>query len=146
MNWIRRFIIFVDAMYESQVKLILQTKTPICEIFTPASPQEQQDPVVRVVSRKDKAASHYDEVFAFDRTLSRLEEMSSQTYLQKRWKGGRSRQQKKEAARSSATVDVSKLTPDMELNRHHHYHQSSHRAVVSVEPSLGDSMNTNRGL
>jgi peroxisome-assembly ATPase len=120
MNWIRRFIIFVDAMYESHVKLILQTKTPISEIFTPSTSPAKQDHQQQeqhlqvaasavVASRKDKAASHYDEVFAFDRTLSRLQEMSSQTYLQKRWKGGRvssspPRQQRAAAAAAAAAV------------------------------------------
>lgn len=67
LNWVRRFITFVDSMYESNVKLILHAKTPADEIFQP-----------------DTKTDH-DEVFAFGRTLSRLDEMSSETYLRKRW-------------------------------------------------------------
>lgn len=69
-NWVRRFIIFVDSMYECHVKLILQAKTEPDGIFQ--------------VDLEDAAC---DEVFAFDRTRSRLEEMRSQQYLQKQWAG-----------------------------------------------------------
>lgn len=67
LNWVRRFITFVDSMYESNVKLILQSNVPIREIFQPETKTE------------------HDEVFAFDRTLSRLDEMASESYLRKRW-------------------------------------------------------------
>lgn len=67
LNWVRRFITFVDSMYESNVKLILQSKKPVHEIFQPETRTE------------------HDEVFAFDRTLSRLDEMASESYLRKRW-------------------------------------------------------------
>ena len=69
-NWVRRFIIFVDSMYECHVKLIIHAKTEPDGIFQ--------------VDLNDAAC---DEVFAFDRTRSRLEEMRSQQYLQKRWAG-----------------------------------------------------------
>lgn len=71
-NWVRRLIVFVDSMYESQVKLIVQARTEPDGIFT--------------VDLEDEST---DEVFAFDRTRSRLEEMRSQKYLQKRWAGGK---------------------------------------------------------
>ena len=67
LNWVRRFITFVDSMYESNVKLILHAKTPVKDIFQPETKTE------------------HDEVFAFDRTLSRLDEMASEAYLRKRW-------------------------------------------------------------
>lgn len=70
-NWVRRFITFVDAMYEHKVILVLQASTSVDQIFS-VNPDE---------------ASQDDEVFAFDRTRSRLEEMSSSKYLQTRWKG-----------------------------------------------------------
>jgi protein AFG1 len=69
-NWVRRLITFVDCMYECNVKLIVHANTPVAEIFQPGT--EQQD---------------HDEVFAFARTVSRLEEMKSQSYLQKPWIG-----------------------------------------------------------
>jgi predicted ATPase len=69
-NYVRRFIIFVDSMYESNVKLIIQAATKADEIF-----------------EVDITNQVCDEVFAFDRTRSRLEEMASTQYLQKRWSG-----------------------------------------------------------
>jgi predicted ATPase len=72
-NLVRRFIIFVDAMYESHVKLIIHAATLPQGIF-----------------KVDLANKVIDEVFAFDRTRSRLEEMSSDGYLQKKWQGKKS--------------------------------------------------------
>jgi len=69
-NVVRRFIVFVDAMYESRVKLILQ-----CE--------SNPDGIFKV----DLDNQFCDEAFAFDRTRSRLEEMGSDEYLRKRWVG-----------------------------------------------------------
>ena len=69
-NYVRRFIIFVDSMYESNVKLIIQAATKADDIF-----------------EVDITNQVCDEVFAFDRTRSRLEEMSSAKYLKTRWSG-----------------------------------------------------------
>lgn len=72
-NWLRRFITFVDSMYEAQVKLVLHTDAAsIDDIFV-------------VDNKKDYSQ---DEVFAFDRSRSRLEEMASKEYLSKKWVGG----------------------------------------------------------
>eukprot|EP00536_Pseudo-nitzschia_multiseries_P003284 jgi/Psemu1/252492/estExt_Genewise1Plus.C_490048 len=71
-NWLRRFITFVDSMYEWKVRLLLQTNAGrVEEIF-------------RV---DDKESYQQDEVFAFDRTRSRLGEMSSTKYLSSQWLG-----------------------------------------------------------
>jgi len=71
-NWLRRFITFVDSMYEWKVRLLLQTNAgSVEEIF-------------RV---DDKESYQQDEVFAFDRTRSRLGEMSSTKYLSSQWLG-----------------------------------------------------------
>jgi len=83
LNWIRRFITFVDSMYESNVKLILhtaQSNTPMNELLQLDDNRSGDD--------KNKGKLVHDELFAFDRTISRLQEMASQTYLQKRWTGG----------------------------------------------------------
>jgi predicted ATPase len=71
-NWVRRFIIFVDTMYECNCKLILHAKTAPADIFQPGL--------------EEASTSQIDEVFAFQRTVSRLYEMSSQPYLQKQQK------------------------------------------------------------
>jgi predicted ATPase len=86
-NWVRRFIIFVDAMYESHVKLILQAQT-------------QPEGIFQVDLEDDSC----DEVFAFDRTRSRLEEMRSESYLRRRWIGGTVQ---KDAAKAKLRVEPS---------------------------------------
>jgi protein AFG1 len=71
-NWLRRFITFIDTMYELKVTLILHTDaSSIDDIF--------------VVDNKDDYSQ--DEVFAFDRSRSRLEEMAGKKYLSKKWQG-----------------------------------------------------------
>lgn len=71
-NWLRRFITFIDTMYELKVTLVLQTDaSSIDDIF--------------VVDNKSDYSQ--DEVFAFDRSRSRLEEMAGTKYLSKKWLG-----------------------------------------------------------
>ena len=89
LNWVRRFITFVDSMYECHVKLILHAATDGASIF-----------------QRARADTDHDEVFAFDRTLSRLEEMSSQKYLQTPWTGTVNYKDVQESLRSSTTVSL----------------------------------------
>ncbi|CAI5746818.1 unnamed protein product [Peronospora destructor] len=65
LNQVRRFITFVDCMYDRGVRL---------HCLAPESPEHlyQVDAGMK---------SHVDEVFAFDRTVSRLLEMGSEAYL-----------------------------------------------------------------
>jgi len=86
LNWLRRFITFVDTMYELKVTLILHTAQPIDTIQDMFSVEG------------DKQSYSQDEVFAFDRTLSRLEEMSSPKYLKSQWLGGSKRRRAQEKA------------------------------------------------
>lgn len=73
LNWLRRFIIFVDTMYELKVTLLLQTTAGSLEdVF---------------IVEGDKHAYSQDEVFAYDRTLSRLKEMATAKYLSNKWMG-----------------------------------------------------------
>jgi predicted ATPase len=98
LNWVRRFITFVDSMYECNCKLILHAKTDAKRIFQPE--EKTQD----------------DEVFAFERTVSRLEEMSSCAYLVK--------QQRKISKSTESKAEL----------------LSQRKATVNVIPSLGDSI------
>ena len=66
-NVLRRFIIFVDAMYECHVKLSLHMECDLEDILG--------------------GDDDSDEAFAFDRTASRLQEMSSEEYLKGKWLG-----------------------------------------------------------
>ena len=72
-NILRRFIVLVfkfniqiDELYNHNVKLYCMGASRLDKLF-----------------KKDDDASSYDEVFAFDRTLSRLKEMQSDYYFQK---------------------------------------------------------------
>ena len=64
-NLVRRWITFIDSMYECHVRLIILAQTEPEEMF------------------EVDLDSQYDEVFAFDRTRSRMEEMRSDVYLKK---------------------------------------------------------------
>jgi hypothetical protein len=96
LNWLRRFITFVDTMYELKVTLILHTAQPVESIKDIFSVEG------------DKHSYSQDEVFAFDRTLSRLEEMSSPKYLKSQWQGGskKRRLQAKNIYKSSASWTI----------------------------------------
>ncbi|KAG6622335.1 putative mitochondrial protein [Phytophthora cinnamomi] len=65
LNPMRRFITFVDCMYDKGVRL---------HCLAPESPE-------RLYQVDVGMKSHVDEVFAFDRTVSRLLEMGSEAYL-----------------------------------------------------------------
>ncbi|KAG1710205.1 hypothetical protein DVH05_017209 [Phytophthora capsici] len=65
LNQMRRFITFVDCMYDRGVRL---------HCLAPESPE-------RLYQVDNKLKSNVDEVFAFDRTVSRLLEMGSEAYL-----------------------------------------------------------------
>eukprot|EP00986_Skeletonema_menzelii_P014675 scaffold9978_cov117-Skeletonema_menzelii.AAC.2 len=69
-NLVRRWITLIDALYENHVKLVILAETKPEEMF-----------------QVDLENEHCDEVFAFDRTRSRMEEMRSENYLRKKWTG-----------------------------------------------------------
>jgi predicted ATPase len=106
-NWARRFITFIDAMYESHCKVILHAATPPERIF--------YDDSASSAAGTTTTATQHDEVFAFARTVSRLHEMSSQSYLQRQ-------QRRRPELESKASL------------------LSQRKAVVNVHPSLGDSV------
>ena len=59
----RRFILLVDELYNRKVKLVCTARTGIRNIFLGQT-------------------SEFDEVFAFDRTVSRLNEMQTREYIE----------------------------------------------------------------
>ena len=66
MSQLRRFITLIDALYEGRVRVhVLAEKSPL-ELLN--------------VSADEKSQCVHDEVFAFDRTVSRLLEMQSEEY------------------------------------------------------------------
>lgn len=104
----RRFITFIDAVYESHAKLVLTTAKPLTELFTSRdevaesllkdSGKEEPDKheVTQVIKDlmedPDKQAARLkgsalfandEEAFAFFRALSRLTEMGSQEWVER---------------------------------------------------------------
>jgi protein AFG1 len=93
LNWLRRFITFVDTMYEQKVKLLLHTNT------------SSIDTIFHLENKQEYAQ---DEVFAFDRTRSRLEEMSSPKYLQQsQWVGKGTKAKDKAHVKTSLLLEPS---------------------------------------
>ena len=64
---VRRFITLVDVLYEESSLLVVLAEAPPTGLFE-ITAQERED-------------SSHDEVFAFERTISRLLEMQSEIYL-----------------------------------------------------------------
>lgn len=64
---VRRFIILIDALYDRQTKVVCTADRDPITLFE--------------VSEEEKRTSTHDEVFAWDRTVSRLTEMQSVKYL-----------------------------------------------------------------
>lgn len=67
-NELRRFITCIDAFYEAKVQVVITAEGSPVELLQ--------------LSTEEKRDSVFDEVFAFDRTVSRLLEMQSLPYLQ----------------------------------------------------------------
>nr|CCA27941.1 conserved hypothetical protein [Albugo laibachii Nc14] len=66
LNWLRRFITFVDCMYDNGVELYCLAEAP---------------PESLLCIEANQSKEHIDEIFAFDRTVSRLLEMQSEAYM-----------------------------------------------------------------
>jgi len=93
----RRFITLVDTLYDHGVRMLFSAEVPLKELFA-----TQRDPLDTDVHDDDrklmddlgiKLGSHEanasifsgeEELFAFDRTLSRISEMQTQEYWDKR--------------------------------------------------------------
>eukprot|EP00904_Undaria_pinnatifida_P007899 jgi/Undpi1/4239/HiC_scaffold_16.g07605.m1 len=71
LNQARRFITVVDVLYERSVKMVCLAEAVPMKLFDPGPGRREDMP---------------DEVFAFDRTVSRLAEMQGQEYLKRKWR------------------------------------------------------------
>jgi len=78
-NQVRRLITLVDAFYDKRVRLILSAAAPMDELFVPHGAVAEKHADLLGTARYVPDAT--DEVFAFERTLSRLKEMSAHEYL-----------------------------------------------------------------
>lgn len=94
---VRRFITLVDALYDAKVKLFVSAEAPFTETFQPGgsggngastphpSTSNPAHKGTRLHVGDEEAYGGADEVFAFDRTVSRLQEMGTQEYLRLPW-------------------------------------------------------------
>ena len=74
---LRRFIIFIDTLYDNKVKLVCSGKAASPQLLFDLSKKSQ------VLDKKNKSQfiGLEEEYFAIDRTISRLIEMQSEEYL-----------------------------------------------------------------
>ncbi|XP_023015809.1 putative ATPase N2B isoform X1 [Leptinotarsa decemlineata] len=92
----RRFIILIDALYDNKTKVIITAEVPIEQLFfIPRDrPKEMSDENRMLMDDlkmgdQDLAANIFtgdEEIFAFQRTMSRLSEMQSEEYWGKKKK------------------------------------------------------------
>ncbi|CAG9765254.1 unnamed protein product [Ceutorhynchus assimilis] len=93
----RRFITLIDALYDQKTKVIMVADVPIKQLFTytKASSDDISDEHRMLmddlkIGDNDLTANIFtgdEEIFAFDRTISRLSEMQSQDYWGDKGKG-----------------------------------------------------------
>lgn len=86
----RRFITLIDALYDNRVKIVISANAPIKQLFSREETQEVTDDLRILMDdlnvKEDEKTNIFtgeEELFAFDRTLSRISEMVSAEY----WEG-----------------------------------------------------------
>ncbi len=84
-NTLRRFITFIDQVYDNKVKLVISGKATTVQLLFNLDVEvinKQIRSTYASQSDSSELVYNHEEIFAIDRTLSRLIEMQSETYLQ----------------------------------------------------------------
>eukprot|EP00515_Schizochytrium_aggregatum_P008763 CAMPEP_0202078582 /NCGR_PEP_ID=MMETSP0964-20121228/6018_1 /ASSEMBLY_ACC=CAM_ASM_000500 /TAXON_ID=4773 /ORGANISM="Schizochytrium aggregatum, Strain ATCC28209" /LENGTH=454 /DNA_ID=CAMNT_0048645895 /DNA_START=6 /DNA_END=1370 /DNA_ORIENTATION=+ len=88
LNPMRRFITMIDTFYDAKTKVVIHARAPMNDLLDKAGVDDDRrsaDAADAGVDEDDAAyvgsSSNIDEIFAFDRTLSRLHEMNRADYL-----------------------------------------------------------------
>ncbi|XP_073981546.1 putative ATPase N2B isoform X2 [Rhodnius prolixus] len=88
----RRFITLIDTLYDNRVRVVISSDVPHTELFLREKNNDTSDENralmddLNITAESENAASNIftgeEEIFAFDRTVSRLSEMQTQDYWQ----------------------------------------------------------------
>uniref|UniRef100_A0AAY4AN44 AFG1-like ATPase n=1 Tax=Denticeps clupeoides TaxID=299321 RepID=A0AAY4AN44_9TELE len=83
----RRFITLIDTLYEHKVRVVIQAETPLDDLFVYDEHHDDESHVLmddlglkRDAAKSLSIFSGEEEVFAFQRTVSRLTEMQTEEY------------------------------------------------------------------
>ena len=82
LDTLRRFIIFIDTVYDNKVKLIFSGKASTPQLLFDLSIKNFTLSKTDTSNNNQQASFIQEEYFAVDRTISRLIEMQSESYLE----------------------------------------------------------------